>query len=378
MSATALLHHLTRVSATASATAASPGPEHVVVLEGERYAVRGSSRVRLCWFMRAGQHCMEPVAEGNRDSLCVFHASGGCSLDETTFYSVRTGQFLSTRVALPETNDIKGDRLDDIALLGGGGSSEPSTTVTGGKKSRNERGQFRKCCRVCWTFRRSRSAYCTRHNKAVGNVERRRTSESNIACQFFDLLAQQTGFTIIHRHIRADSVPVGEELKIRLSNDRKVSVDGYVAENNLVLEFLGDFVHGNPARYRPWQMNALRKTTFRTLYDETYARHRAIAERGYRVLYIWESEFKEYLRQPATEQATLLDRMHTWDDWPVLPADPSPNDVPEGNDVLAEDDMVEDEEGSDDADGTTTIKEPRSRPIEILGWKHSPSEALLV
>jgi len=302
------------------AGAAAVAQDHSVVLEdGERYAIRGSSRVRLCWFKRAGQQCTEPALEG-RESLCSYHASGGCSLDETTFYSVRTGQFLSTRTSLPENLDIKGDRLDDIALFGGGpdrgDSSEASPSVEADAAPVKQRGQFRKCCRSCWTFRRARSSYCVRHNKAMD--ESRRTSEPHMACRFFDLLAQQTGLAIIHHHIRADGVPVGEEFKLRINNkDRPVSVDGYVPDQNLILEFLGDFIHGNPRCYRPWQMNALTKTTFGQLYEETFTRHQAIAALGYTVLYIWECDFKDYLQNPVGR--TLWEVLRPWNEWPALP-----------------------------------------------------------
>lgn len=369
--------------------AAPPAADHVVVLEdGERYAMRGSSRVRLCWFKRAGQHCMEPALD-TRESLCSYHASGGCSVDETSFYSVRTGQFLSTRTSLPENLDIKGDRLDDIALFGGGGGSgtDPEASPaaeadsSSGKRSRVERGQFRKCCRSCWTFRRAKSWYCVRHNKTMGQSESRRNAKPHMACRFFDLLMQQKGLDIIHRHVRSDGVPVGEELKIRIHKDRQVSVDGYVPDQNLILEFLGDFIHGNPRFYRPWHMNALTKTTFGQLYEETLSRHQAIAALGYTVMYIWEGDFKDYLRQPAGR--ALWDLLQLWHNWPELPAEPAPMDLhPQVASVVSEDergwDEEEEEEDPDGAEATPSssyvIKAPRLKTLESSDWAQSPAE----
>jgi very-short-patch-repair endonuclease len=134
-------------------------------------------------------------------------------------------------------------------------------------------------------------------------------------CQFFDILAAQTGWNIVHRHIRADGVSVGEEFKVK-----KFSVDAYVPEQKMVLEFLGDFYHGNPNKHDPNAMNPSRRKTFGELYTSTYERHKLIAEEGYKVYYVWESEFLKNKKHPR-----IFDIMHRWDDWEML--DPQPKRV---------------------------------------------------
>lgn len=309
--------------------------------------VRGlHARVKLCRFKRCDVNCNNPVAMNSE--LCEYHTNGGCLINENTFYSVRLDQFLSTLTAVPEPGDLKGDRLDDISVCCG--QKEPS-----GKRSR-----FRKCCAVCWSLRRSPSKYCVRHTSSSG----RSSSDSQVACKFFDMLSEQMSVQIIHRHIRPDGAPVGEELKLFNRADKRTYwVDGFVADEKLVIEFLGDFFHGNPAKFRPWNMNASRKTTFRVLYDETYARHKVIAEMGYTVYYVWENDFRQHLKNPTGGDVSAL--MRRWDDWATLPPDP-----PSLPAVVAVEAVSSEPDEADEVEPQPEkkFKLYRPKPPEILGW----------
>lgn len=253
-----------------------------------------------CWFGRGEQRCQEPAVTKCEPFLCAFHSHQGATMDESYFYSVKTGQFLSTKTHAPEIDDIKGSSFDNLYVFGGGKCTlKPQPT----------QGRFRKVCRVCWALRRSKSEYCIRHTKLAGQADVSRSSDSSIACRFFDTLMEQTGWNIIHRHIRHDGVSVGEEFRLRLQ-DRKLSVDGYVPEQKLIIEFLGDFYHGNPDKYNRDHMNKSRKRTFGDLYDDTYERHKHIAEAGYTIMYVWENDYKQ-----VRDDVKLITLLKPWNDW---------------------------------------------------------------
>jgi G:T-mismatch repair DNA endonuclease (very short patch repair protein) len=70
-------------------------------------------------------------------------------------------------------------------------------------------------------------------------------------------------------------------------------VDGYHANTKTVFEFHGDAYHGNPKRYKPTtKCNPYSSKTAKDLYKETIKRDKAIVKAGYRLIIIWESEYK--------------------------------------------------------------------------------------
>jgi hypothetical protein len=69
-------------------------------------------------------------------------------------------------------------------------------------------------------------------------------------------------------------------------------VDGFDPETNTVYEFLGDYWHGNPNVYDSNDKNSVNKKTFGQLYEETETRISRLEEKGYKVVFIWESDFK--------------------------------------------------------------------------------------
>lgn len=245
------------------------------------------SRATMCAFRRGKHQCKEQAEA--LSSLCNFHGKrGGATLNENVFYSVSEGTFKNTRTAVPEPGDIRGDAPECMFLYGG------------------NNGKFSRLCKVCWALRRTKSEFCIRHQKPVGTSAP--SADTQYPCQFFDIVSAQMGWNIVHRHTRADGVSVGEEFRVK-----NFSVDGYVPEHKIILEFLGDFYHGNPAKYDPNAINPTRRTTFGELYTNTYERHKTIASSGYRVYYIWESEFLKNRSHPR-----LFDVMHRWDDWEPL------------------------------------------------------------
>lgn len=75
-------------------------------------------------------------------------------------------------------------------------------------------------------------------------------------------------------------------------NYGKVRVDGFVLKTKTVYEFYGDYWHGNPSKYKKTDINKSTKKTFGQLYKDTIAREDAIKQAGYKIISIWEKDWK--------------------------------------------------------------------------------------
>jgi len=97
-----------------------------------------------------------------------------------------------------------------------------------------------------------------------------------------------------------DSLGIPEEFRefaIKLSgHKRSIRVDGFDPATNTVYEFLGDFWHGNPARFDPQEVNPRTSEKYGVLYRRTMRRLERLRREGYTVVHIWEGEFKEGYR----------------------------------------------------------------------------------
>ena len=67
--------------------------------------------------------------------------------------------------------------------------------------------------------------------------------------------------------------------------------DGYSESKKMILEYHGDFFHGNPTLYNEEEMNPVTKTTYGELYQNTLRKQRFCQEQGYEYISIWESEW---------------------------------------------------------------------------------------
>lgn len=81
------------------------------------------------------------------------------------------------------------------------------------------------------------------------------------------------------------------QIKITLEKSY-VKVDGFDPKTNTVYEFYGDFWHGNPAIYSPHDINPVRKLSFGQLYIDTIQREAALKAAGYKVVSIWENDWR--------------------------------------------------------------------------------------
>lgn len=79
--------------------------------------------------------------------------------------------------------------------------------------------------------------------------------------------------------------------------EAKIYVDGYNPRSRTVFEFYGDAYHGNLNRYKANSFpNPFSSLTARKLYEKTQKREKLLLSLGYKVVSIWESEFKQLLR----------------------------------------------------------------------------------
>jgi len=67
--------------------------------------------------------------------------------------------------------------------------------------------------------------------------------------------------------------------------------DGYSESKKMILEYHGDFWHGNPKLFNEEEMNPVTRTTFGELYQNTLEKKRFCQEHEYEYLSIWESEW---------------------------------------------------------------------------------------
>lgn len=74
----------------------------------------------------------------------------------------------------------------------------------------------------------------------------------------------------------------------------KVRCDGYCASTNTIIEFLGDYFHGNPLTKNEEEINVFNKKSMKQLYIETFKRFDEIVKHGFKIIYIWESDYKKY------------------------------------------------------------------------------------
>ena len=69
-------------------------------------------------------------------------------------------------------------------------------------------------------------------------------------------------------------------------------VDFYCASSKKIIEFAGNYWHGNPALYQPNFYNTRTKCTAKELYENTIKRNQILEEvHGCKVLLIWESDY---------------------------------------------------------------------------------------
>ena len=85
---------------------------------------------------------------------------------------------------------------------------------------------------------------------------------------------------------------IERQYKIIIDN-KKYIVDGYDLLNETIYEFYGDFWHGNLNIYDRESYNTVCKKKFGDLYNNVLEREDIFIRQGYKVISIWESDFKK-------------------------------------------------------------------------------------
>ena len=103
-------------------------------------------------------------------------------------------------------------------------------------------------------------------------------------------------------------------LKIKyadLEHQRKIpetrkTVDFYSPSRKMIIEFLGDYYHGNLDKFDSSTMNPTVQKTYGELHADTFKRFGILKRLGYCISYIWENDFNRLLKNTDTELDCIL------------------------------------------------------------------------
>jgi hypothetical protein len=90
--------------------------------------------------------------------------------------------------------------------------------------------------------------------------------------------------TRIHHKLNS---PDGKEYKVK---GTKYLLDGY-GDNNCGYDFLGDYYHGNPKKYKEDDYNQRLNKNMGEIYNSTNARINAIRALGQKLIIVWEGDW---------------------------------------------------------------------------------------
>ena len=158
---------------------------------------------------------------------------------------------------------------------------------------------WRKLCKVCHQY--GWTGYCKSHNPDHVTLSSN-CGFSKIASIFFEGLICETDANILFKGVDDNGLSYGYEFVIP---DTNFKVDGYIQESKVVIEFLGDYWHGNPKIYERTETNIRAGKTHGELLDYTFHRFSKISELGYKILYIWESDYVEL----SSKNLSIFDKL---------------------------------------------------------------------
>jgi G:T-mismatch repair DNA endonuclease (very short patch repair protein) len=76
-------------------------------------------------------------------------------------------------------------------------------------------------------------------------------------------------------------------------NGEDFKLDGYDPITNTVYEFYGDYWHGNPFKYKAYDIHPVNNKYYGELLFKTFKKEQILKKAGYNVVYIWESDFNK-------------------------------------------------------------------------------------
>jgi len=91
------------------------------------------------------------------------------------------------------------------------------------------------------------------------------------------------------------SIPQEYRHKTIIINKKRYNLDAFDPETKTVYEFYGDYWHGNPFIFSKDKINNSVKKTFGELYNNTIKREAELKSFGYKIISIWENDFKNQI-----------------------------------------------------------------------------------
>ena len=79
------------------------------------------------------------------------------------------------------------------------------------------------------------------------------------------------------------------------THDKTYNVDAKIG--NIIVEFNGDFWHGNPEVFPSEKINKINKKSFGELYQKTIRKEQELKNLGYVVISVWEDDFRKNKEQ---------------------------------------------------------------------------------
>lgn len=133
---------------------------------------------------------------------------------------------------------------------------------------------------------------------------------SKIACKYFDALELKLCIKIQHKHLDKQQW-VGAEH--RPTAWPRKGVDGYYMDTcPIAIEFLGDYYHGHP---RFWGLDGEEcdkwDRKFKDLFADTETKLAKLKSLGYKVYYVWESDFTKNPEDALGVRHEFIDKLET-------------------------------------------------------------------
>ena len=79
-------------------------------------------------------------------------------------------------------------------------------------------------------------------------------------------------------------------------NNKRYNVDAISWKNKTIYEFYGDYWHGNPKVFSSNDINKHNNKSFGNLYLETINREKELKKAGYKLITIWENDFRKQIK----------------------------------------------------------------------------------
>jgi len=89
------------------------------------------------------------------------------------------------------------------------------------------------------------------------------------------------------------NIPLNFRQRTLIIRNKEYRVDAFDDEKNIIYEFYGDFWHGNPEKFNLNLINPILLIKYGVLYNKTIKREDFFKLNGYKVISIWENDYKK-------------------------------------------------------------------------------------